>query len=177
MVVAVSSCARSGKHADGARSRDCKCRERRGTSSATDGRCHSDRCCGKVRMTHTATRLRRRSLVWRESRMAKVEPVHEIDGCGLASAAWPRSGGVAKRCRVNRLCGAVVAGGALIQRREQAQCCRARARWWFIDYCVQPNPALERTATGKALEPRGVVAHHPPRGPSALPASAAQLKR
>ncbi len=35
-----------------------------------------------------------------------------------------------------------------------------------------PNPSLERTSTGKALGPRGGVVHHPPRGPSAYPASA-----
>jgi hypothetical protein len=40
-----------------------------------------------------------------------------------------------------------------------------------------PNPSLERTSTGKALGPRGVVFHHPPRGPSASPVPAAQLKR
>jgi hypothetical protein len=42
---------------------------------------------------------------------------------------------------------------------------------------VLPNPSLERTRTGMALGPRGVVVHHPPRGPSATPALAAQLKR
>jgi hypothetical protein len=40
-----------------------------------------------------------------------------------------------------------------------------------------PNPSLERTHTGMALGPRGVSGHHPPRGPSATPARAAQLKR
>lgn len=40
-----------------------------------------------------------------------------------------------------------------------------------------PNPSLERNPTGKALGPRGSQCHHPPRGPSALPAAAAQLKR
>jgi hypothetical protein len=42
---------------------------------------------------------------------------------------------------------------------------------------VRPNPSLERTATGKALGPLRVQCHHPLRGPSASPASAAQLKR
>jgi hypothetical protein len=42
---------------------------------------------------------------------------------------------------------------------------------------VRPNPSLERTPTGKALGPRGGQCHHPPRGPSAFPAGAAQLKR
>ena len=42
---------------------------------------------------------------------------------------------------------------------------------------MRPNPSLERTATGVALGPRGASGHHPPRGPSATPASAAQLKR
>jgi len=41
---------------------------------------------------------------------------------------------------------------------------------------VTPNPSLERTSTGMALGPRGVVVHHPPRGPSASPVPAAQLK-
>ena len=40
-----------------------------------------------------------------------------------------------------------------------------------------PNPSLERTSPGKALGPRSGVVHHPHRGPSALPAAAAQLKR
>ena len=40
-----------------------------------------------------------------------------------------------------------------------------------------PNPSLERTATGKPLGPLRVQCHHPLRGPSASPASAAQLKR
>ncbi len=33
------------------------------------------------------------------------------------------------------------------------------------------------TSTGMALGPRAVVVHHPSRGPSAIPASAPQLKR
>ena len=44
-------------------------------------------------------------------------------------------------------------------------------------HAVLPNPSLERTATGKALGPRNGQYHHPSRGPSASPASAAQLKR
>jgi hypothetical protein len=40
-----------------------------------------------------------------------------------------------------------------------------------------PNPSLERTSTGKSLGPRGAHCHHSPRGPSALPAGSAQLKR
>ena len=40
-----------------------------------------------------------------------------------------------------------------------------------------PNPSLVGTATGKALGPRGAHCHHSPRGPSAFPASAPQLKR
>jgi hypothetical protein len=40
-----------------------------------------------------------------------------------------------------------------------------------------PNPSLERTSTGLALGPRGFSGYRPPRGPSANPASAAQLKR
>jgi len=42
---------------------------------------------------------------------------------------------------------------------------------------VPPNPSLERTSTGMALGPRSARCHHPPRGPSAIPASAPQLKR
>ena len=42
---------------------------------------------------------------------------------------------------------------------------------------VRPNPSLERTCTGMALGPRGSSGHHPPRGPSATPAPASQLKR
>jgi len=42
---------------------------------------------------------------------------------------------------------------------------------------VGPNPSLEGTATGKALGPPAGVAHNPAVGPSALPASAPQLKR
>jgi hypothetical protein len=33
------------------------------------------------------------------------------------------------------------------------------------------------TSTGMALGPRGARCHHPPRGPSAIPVSAPQLKR
>ncbi len=40
-----------------------------------------------------------------------------------------------------------------------------------------PNPSLVGTATGKALGPRGALVYRPPRGPSAFPASAPQLKR
>ncbi len=40
-----------------------------------------------------------------------------------------------------------------------------------------PNPSLVGTATGKALGPRGRRSYHRPRGPSAFPASAPQLKR
>ncbi len=39
-----------------------------------------------------------------------------------------------------------------------------------------PNPSVEPTS-GVALGPRGFFAHHLPRGPSATPALAAQLKR
>ena len=39
------------------------------------------------------------------------------------------------------------------------------------------NPSLERTSTGKALGPRGARVYAAPRGPSASPAPAAQLKR
>ena len=42
---------------------------------------------------------------------------------------------------------------------------------------ARPNPSLEATVTGKALGPRGARCHHPPRGPSAFPAPAPQLKR
>jgi hypothetical protein len=42
---------------------------------------------------------------------------------------------------------------------------------------ARPNPSLERTATGKPLGPRARQCHHRSRGPSAFPASAAQLKR
>ncbi len=41
----------------------------------------------------------------------------------------------------------------------------------------RPNPSLEGTSTGKPLGPRGGVVHHPPRGPSASPLPAPQLKR
>jgi hypothetical protein len=40
-----------------------------------------------------------------------------------------------------------------------------------------PNPSLERTSTGVALGPRSRGAYHRPRGPSATPLAAAQLKR
>ena len=42
---------------------------------------------------------------------------------------------------------------------------------------VQPNPSLEPTRSGVALGPRGRCSYHRPRGPSATPALAAQLKR
>jgi hypothetical protein len=42
---------------------------------------------------------------------------------------------------------------------------------------MRPNPSLEWTATGLALGPRSFSGYRPPRGPSAKPASAAQLKR
>jgi hypothetical protein len=44
-------------------------------------------------------------------------------------------------------------------------------------HAVRPNPSLEATATGLALGPRGGRSYHPPRGPSANPAPAPQLKR
>jgi len=53
----------------------------------------------------------------------------------------------------------------------------ALARVQVQAHRVRPNPSFERTATGKALGPRASQCHHPSRGPSALPASAAQLKR
>jgi len=54
--------------------------------------------------------------------------------------------------------------------------CVTSVPWRFIAE-VTPNPSLERTHTGKALGPRGVVVHHPPRGPGASPVRSAQLKR
>ena len=42
---------------------------------------------------------------------------------------------------------------------------------------VRPNPSLEPTRTGMALGPRGRGSYHRPRGPSAIPALAPQLKR
>jgi len=42
---------------------------------------------------------------------------------------------------------------------------------------VLPNPSLEPTRTGMALGPQGARCHHPPRGPSTIPARSAQLKR
>jgi hypothetical protein len=53
---------------------------------------------------------------------------------------------------------------------------------WFSLFLVnlgaqmRPNPSLEATATGKALGPLAGKVHHPASGPSALPASAPQLK-
>ena len=42
---------------------------------------------------------------------------------------------------------------------------------------VTPNPSLERTSTGMALGPRNALVYAASRGPSAIPAAAAQLKR
>jgi len=42
---------------------------------------------------------------------------------------------------------------------------------------VLPNPSLEPTRTGMALGPRSARCHHSLRGPSAIPARSAQLKR
>jgi hypothetical protein len=42
---------------------------------------------------------------------------------------------------------------------------------------VLPNPSLEWTRTGIALGPPGAHCHHSPRGPSAIPVLAPQLKR
>jgi hypothetical protein len=40
------------------------------------------------------------------------------------------------------------------------------------------NPSLEPgTSTGMALGPRGALVYRPPRGPSAIPVPAPQLKR
>jgi hypothetical protein len=47
----------------------------------------------------------------------------------------------------------------------------------FLPTGVLPNWSLEGTRTGMALGPRGARCHHPPRGPSATPALAPQLKR
>jgi hypothetical protein len=53
---------------------------------------------------------------------------------------------------------------------------RVKPRGWAARE-LRANPSLEWTATGKALGPRTGQCHHPLRGPSALPASAPQLKR
>jgi hypothetical protein len=42
---------------------------------------------------------------------------------------------------------------------------------------LRPNPSLERTATGIALGPHNALVYAASRGPSAMPAAAAQLKR
>jgi len=42
---------------------------------------------------------------------------------------------------------------------------------------LAPNPSLEPTRSGMAPGPRGARVYHPPRGPGATPARAAQLKR
>ena len=42
---------------------------------------------------------------------------------------------------------------------------------------MRPNPSLEPTRTGMALGPRARGSYHRPRGPSAIPALAPQLKR
>ena len=44
-----------------------------------------------------------------------------------------------------------------------------------LDYFA--NPSLERTSTGMALGPRNALVYAASRGPSAMPAPAAQLKR
>ena len=56
---------------------------------------------------------------------------------------------------------------------------RATHRWAsllgstaFLVRCVLPNPSVERTSTGMPLGPRRSSGHHPPRGPSAIPAPA-----
>jgi hypothetical protein len=41
----------------------------------------------------------------------------------------------------------------------------------------RPNPSLERTSTGMALGPRNALVYAASRGPSTIPAAAAQLKR
>ena len=68
-----------------------------------------------------------------------------------------------------RLCGASASSRLGQAGRRSYGCIRAHA--------VRPNPSLEWTCTGMALGPRGVVVHHPPRGPSTTPAPAPQLKR
>jgi hypothetical protein len=79
------------------------------------------------------------------------------------SARWSRAASPAESVRVQRLCSLVL---ALCQPSARAH--RAKLR---------PNPSLEWTCTGMALGPRGYSGHHPPRGPSATPAPAPQLKR
>jgi hypothetical protein len=67
--------------------------------------------------------------------------------------------------------------------RTSGQNCKAMPVCFALSHrlgsprAVLPNRSLEWTATGKALGPRASQCHHPSRGPSAFPASAAQLKR
>jgi len=46
-----------------------------------------------------------------------------------------------------------------------------------LSFELMPRPSLEPTRAGIALGPRGARSYHSPRGPSAIPTLAAQLKR
>ena len=73
--------------------------------------------------------------------------------------------------------------------RKPPKPCSAAWRAWRMIFCksckakpraglpVRPNPSLEPTRAGRTLGPRGRGSYHRPRGPSAIPALAAQLKR
>jgi hypothetical protein len=100
-----------------------------------------------------------------QSRVALVEP------CAAERSSTPRFGSVAFAAKNNRAVQRGLGSRVALRRnaRPQALMVPQNALW--------PNRSLERTATGKALGPRGGQWHHSPRGPSALPVAAAQLQR
>ena len=73
----------------------------------------------------------------------------------------------------------VLSGGQLALQRFSRRCSshRLSGNRTGLHQTLLPNPSLVGTATGKALGPRGRRSYHRPRGPSAFPASAPQLKR
>jgi hypothetical protein len=127
---------------------------------------------------------------WREACQELVEAV-ESSNHGALVAEYPASSRLGSPRAApgsgSRAC-AFVPG--LYARRQAAQCWSASAHVKELRFQASgagcsvpsftrslPNPSLERTATGLALGPRGFSGYRPPRGPSANPAPAAQLKR
>jgi hypothetical protein len=104
--------------------------------------------------------------------------------CLLTGYVQPVSGAAATRKALPAF--TVGSGGGVVKACSNSsrwRCCGRAVFPWPLGHqlcsqrAVLPNPSLEPTRTGMALGPRGARSYHPPRGPSAIPALAAQLKR
>ncbi len=99
--------------------------------------------------------------------------------CSRALPSIPRRRAVAQ-ARTPASNGNFSAGGGRSRHRSFSGRCsnpRLLGSCFGSHQVLLPNPSLVGTATGKALGPRGRRSYHRPRGPSAFPASAPQLKR